>query len=110
MAHLLREVRHYRGYIHLKTIPDASDDLTERAGRSADRLSINIELPTPTAMAELAPEKNAVGIRRSMARIKFKLDDAHEKCKQAKKVMSVAGLKPARAKAPRFSPAGHSAQ
>lgn len=110
VARQLREVHHFRGYIHLKTIPDASDDLIERAGRYADRLSINIELPTPTAMAELAPEKDSVGIRRSMARIKLKLDDVQEQRKQAKKVVSAAGLKPARARVPHFAPSGHSTQ
>ena len=46
VARRLREEHSFRGYIHLKTIPDAAPDLLEKAGRYADRLSINIELPT----------------------------------------------------------------
>ena len=46
VARVLREEHDFRGYIHLKTIPEASADLLARAGRYADRLSINIELPT----------------------------------------------------------------
>ena len=45
VARQLRELHHFRGYIHLKTIPEASPELIERAGRFADRISINIELP-----------------------------------------------------------------
>ncbi|MFN3570910.1 MAG: radical SAM protein, partial [Polaromonas sp.] len=46
VARVLREVHDFRGYIHLKTIPDASPELLARAGLYADRLSINVELPT----------------------------------------------------------------
>jgi predicted DNA-binding helix-hairpin-helix protein len=45
VARSLREEHHFRGYIHLKTIPDADERLIEQAGRYADRMSINIELP-----------------------------------------------------------------
>ena len=68
VARVLREDHDFRGYIHLKTIPDASPDLLARAGRYADRLSINIELPTVQGLESLAPEKDSGAIRRSMAR------------------------------------------
>ncbi|MFD1712785.1 putative DNA modification/repair radical SAM protein [Ottowia sp. GY511] len=110
VARQLREVHGFKGYIHLKTIPDASDDLIERAGRYADRLSINIELPTPAAMSQLAPEKDSVGIKRSMARIRLKLEDAKEQRQQASKVVSMPDRPAARAKPPRFAPAGQSTQ
>src|ERR687889_1679203 len=58
VARVLREEHDFRGYIHLKTIPEASAELLARAGRYADRLSINIELPTVQGLAELAPEKD----------------------------------------------------
>ena len=64
VARKLREDHDFRGYIHLKTIPDASDELIAQAGLYADRLSINIELPTAEGLSQLAPEKNNVGIRR----------------------------------------------
>ena len=93
VAKLLREEHGFRGYIHLKTIPDASPELLAEAGRYADRLSINVELPTVSSLATLAPEKDAGGIRRSMGRMKLQIDEAK-----------------AEKKAPRFAPAGQSTQ
>ena len=78
VARVLREEHDFRGYIHLKTIPDASPDLMQRAGRYADRLSINIELPTAEGLAALAPEKNSAAIDRSMARMAVHIQDARE--------------------------------
>jgi predicted DNA-binding helix-hairpin-helix protein len=69
VARVLREDHDFRGYIHLKTIPDAAPELLQRAGRYADRLSINIELPTEQGLAALAPEKDGAAIKRSMARL-----------------------------------------
>ncbi|MBA3624454.1 MAG: radical SAM protein, partial [Methylibium sp.] len=70
VARVLREEHDFRGYIHLKTIPEASAELLARAGRYADRLSINVELPSQAGLDALAPEKNAAAIRRSMARLR----------------------------------------
>jgi predicted DNA-binding helix-hairpin-helix protein len=78
VARTLREVHDFRGYIHLKTIPDASPELLAEAGRHADRLSINVELPTPAGLTALAPQKDAAAIRRSMARLRIHIDDAKE--------------------------------
>src|ERR1700760_4603137 len=58
VAQHLRETHGFRGYIHLKTIPDADPDLLAEAGRYADRLSINVELPSEGALTRLAPEKD----------------------------------------------------
>ncbi len=93
VARLLREEHGFRGYIHLKTIPDASPELLAQAGRYADRLSINVELPTESSLAHLAPEKDLPGIRRSMGRMRLRIDEAR-----------------AEKKAPRFAPAGQSTQ
>src|ERR1700712_4238613 len=68
VARTLRQDHGFRGYSHLKTIPDASPELLTEAGRYADRLSINVELPTEASLARLAPEKDMQGIRRSMGR------------------------------------------
>jgi len=57
VARQLREVHHFRGYIHLKTIPEASPELIEKAGRYADRISINVELPTQAGLDRLAPRR-----------------------------------------------------
>jgi putative DNA modification/repair radical SAM protein len=97
VARTLRVEHDFRGYIHLKTIPDASPDLIAEAGRYADRLSINIELPTETSLTHLAPEKNAGAIRRSMARVRLQLDASKAE-------------KKAKHKPPAFAPAGQSTQ
>jgi putative DNA modification/repair radical SAM protein len=95
----LREQHHFRGYIHLKTIPEADDALITEAGKYADRLSINIEVPEEASLARLAPEKDVRAIRRTMGRLRLKLDEAQEDQKNATK-----------AKPPRFAPAGQSTQ
>jgi predicted DNA-binding helix-hairpin-helix protein len=70
VARKLREEHHFRGYIHLKTIPEASPALIEMAGRYADRISINIELPSEQSVATLAPEKNLARTQDAMAHIR----------------------------------------
>ena len=93
VARSLRKEHRFRGYIHLKTIPEASPELLAEAGRYADRLSINIELPTEEGLAALAPEKRLPGIRQAMGALRLRIDEAK-----------------AEKKAPRFSPAGQSTQ
>lgn len=113
VARCLREDHDFRGYIHLKTIPDASPDLMERAGRYADRLSINVELPTPQALEALAPEKDAGAIKRSMARMAIHIEDAQEARRAQNnqtRVVSMPKSLVRRAKAPRFAPGGQSTQ
>ena len=79
VARSLREDHAFQGYIHLKTIPDAAPELLIAAGRYADRLSINVELPSRTSLGELAPEKDASRIRKAMASVRLKLDEKKEK-------------------------------
>src|SRR5471030_2629092 len=93
VARELREVHQFRGYIHLKTIPDADPALIAQAGRYADRLSVNIELPTQDSVEKLAPEKSVHTIKLAMGSIRRKLDE-----------------KAAEPKSPRFAPAGQSTQ
>jgi putative DNA modification/repair radical SAM protein len=93
VARTLREQHGFRGYIHLKTIPDADPLLLADAGRYADRLSINVELPSETALHTLAPEKSLPRIRQSMGRMRLRIDEAR-----------------AEKRAPRFAPAGQSTQ
>ena len=97
VARVLREEHDFRGYIHLKTIPDASPELMARAGLYADRLSINIELPTIASLRTLAPEKDAQAIRRSMGHLRLKIDESKDK--------TLTGKKPRR-----FAPGGQSTQ
>jgi putative DNA modification/repair radical SAM protein len=79
-ARLLREQHGFRGYIHLKTIPEADPALVEQAGLYADRLSFNIELPRDGSFSQLAPQKNAVSIKRAMGGLRQTLDRAkHER-------------------------------
>lgn len=85
VARTLRETHDFRGYIHLKTIPEASPELIEIAARYADRISINLELPTQKSLDILAPEKNINRTRHAMGRIRTKLDEAHERRKNGDK-------------------------
>jgi putative DNA modification/repair radical SAM protein len=78
IARDLRVTHGFRGYIHLKTIPEASAVLIEEAGLYADRLSINIELPTDAGVEAFAPQKHPANIRRSMGELKGKIDAASE--------------------------------
>lgn len=97
VAKLLRIDHGYNGYIHLKTIPGANDALIAEAGLYADRLSINIELPTEEDLIELAPEKKRQSLEKNMAVVEDKIQET----KSARK----AKLKP-----PAFTPAGQSTQ
>jgi putative DNA modification/repair radical SAM protein len=112
VARRLREEHDFRGYIHLKTIPDAAPELLQRAGRYADRLSINIELPTEGGLVALAPEKDGAAIRRSMARVRVHIDDAQAAAREAARpqVVSLPKARPARAAAAPFAAAGQSTQ
>jgi putative DNA modification/repair radical SAM protein len=103
VARKLREEHHFRGYIHLKTIPEADDALIAEAGQYADRLSINIEMPLETSLAKFAPEKDVRAIRRTMGRLRLRLDETKEANKEAGKTAT-------KAKPPRFAPAGQSTQ
>jgi putative DNA modification/repair radical SAM protein len=76
VARSLRTEHAFFGYIHLKTIPDASPELLDEAGRWADRLSINVELPTQENLDRLAPEKKLVQITGAMGRIAARIDEA----------------------------------
>src|ERR1700741_1379562 len=76
VARSLREDHDFRGYIHLKTIPDADPELIHRAGLHADRLSINVELPTKAGLKRLAPEKYSARIEGAMAGMKHDILDA----------------------------------
>jgi predicted DNA-binding helix-hairpin-helix protein len=110
VARRLREQEHFKGYIHLKTIPDASPELVERAGRYADRLSINVELPSAASLKALAPEKNADGIERTMSRIHLRLQATKEAKREAQAVRALPGAAARAAKPPTFAPAGQSTQ
>jgi putative DNA modification/repair radical SAM protein len=94
VARQLRVEHQFQGYIHLKTIPEASAELIEAAGRYADRLSVNIELPSNAALMNLAPEKSERSIKKTMAAIRVKLDESQEGGRRA----------------PKFAPAGQSTQ
>lgn len=113
VARVLREEHDFRGYIHLKTIPDASPELMERAGRHADRLSINVELPTQEGLAALAPQKDGAAITRSMARMAVHIEDARQARREQANAHPASMPRTAltrRAAAPHFAPGGQSTQ
>jgi putative DNA modification/repair radical SAM protein len=112
VARRLREEHDFRGYIHLKTIPEAAPELLARAGLYADRLSINIELPTVASLQSLAPEKDAGAIKRSMARLRVHIDEARQAQREveAKPITVFPGAGARRAAPPQFAAAGQSTQ
>jgi putative DNA modification/repair radical SAM protein len=93
----LRTTHSFRGYIHLKTIPNASLALLAEAGLYADRLSINIEMPDDAGLQKLAPEKDVLAIKQAMAGIRSTIDEAREPTLQTKRQKH-------------FAPAGQSTQ
>ncbi|HEX2609001.1 MAG TPA: putative DNA modification/repair radical SAM protein [Flavisolibacter sp.] len=97
IARKLREEHHFNGYIHLKAIPGASDDLIKQAGLYADRLSVNIEMPTEQSLKLLAPDKSQKDMLQPMAVVKKEIVANKEERLQFKK-------------APLFAPAGQSTQ
>ena len=97
IARELREVHGFKGYIHLKTIPDADPLLIEEAGKWADRLSINIELPTDAGVKAYAPEKDPNTIRKAMADTRLRREEYAEKTHTGRRKG-------------RFAPAGQSTQ
>jgi predicted DNA-binding helix-hairpin-helix protein len=74
IARKLRTLHGFKGYIHLKTIPDAAPELIREAGLYADRLSINVELPQDQSVRQLAPEKRPETIRATMAQVRLEGD------------------------------------
>lgn len=97
VAKKLRTEHRFNGYIHLKTIPGASNELMHEAGLYADRLSVNIELPTERGLKLLAPDKNRKDMERPMGFITQKLVSTADEQKALRSV-------------PKFAPAGQSTQ
>ena len=97
VARSLREDHDFRGYIHLKTIPDADPELLAAAGLHADRLSINVELPTRAGLQRLAPEKSESRIEGAMGGLSDSIIDNRDAKKKYKS-------------SPNFAPAGQSTQ
>jgi putative DNA modification/repair radical SAM protein len=71
----LRVEEKYHGYIHLKTIPGASDELIKEAGLYADRMSINLELPTEAGLKLVAPEKDHDSVRKPLAFVESQIQE-----------------------------------
>lgn len=97
VAKKLRTEHKFNGYIHLKTIPGASEEIIKEAGLWADRLSINVEMPTEKSLALLAPDKN----RKEMLEPMKVVQNAIIENKEAKRLFK---------SAPMFAPAGQSTQ
>ena len=100
VARTLRVKHGFAGYIHLKAIPNASPELLAAAGRWADRLSMNVELPRQEDLDALAPDKDLVQIGRAMRVIRDGIADAKDESRRAPNASTV----------PKFSPAGQATQ
>ncbi|XUU60344.1 putative DNA modification/repair radical SAM protein [Erythrobacter sp. HA6-11] len=96
-ARILREEHDFRGYIHLKTIPEADPELVHQAGLYADRVSINVELPTDHGLTRLAPDKDSRQIEGALAKTTSDIVEAKDARRRFRH-------------APRFAPAGQSTQ
>ena len=94
---LLREVHRFNGYIHMKSIPGASQELIAKAGFLVDRMSVNLEIPSEENLKFLAPEKDFATV---FAPMKFIQQGMLESVEDKKKFK----------KAPKFVPAGQSTQ
>ena len=97
VAKKLREEENFNGYIHLKSIPGCSDELMYEAGLYADRLSVNIEIPTVSGLKLLAPEKEHKDFTKPMLKVKNEI----VRYKSEKKVIK---------NTPKYAPAGQSTQ
>lgn len=97
VAKKLRLEHKFNGYIHLKSIPGASDELMREAGLYADRLSMNLEIPTESGLKLLAPDKNHQQMIKPMGFVKNELIQYKEEKKKFKST-------------PKFAPAGQSTQ
>ena len=93
----LRQEERFNGYIHLKTIPGASDELLREAGMYADRMSINLEMPTETGLKLLAPEKSHAEVKKPLKYIQNNITLFESEKALIKSV-------------PKFVPAGQSTQ
>lgn len=97
VAEMLRNEERFGGYIHLKVIPGASSELIRRAGLAADRISVNIELPSSESLHRLAPQKSKESILAPMKLIGSQIGTSLVERNKSRK-------------APRFAPAGQSTQ
>lgn len=97
VAKKLRTEHKFNGYIHLKSIPGASDELMREAGLYADRLSVNLEMPTEEGLKLLAPDKDRKDMIQPMGFLRNEIIQRAEEKKLFKK-------------APMFAPAGQSTQ
>lgn len=97
VAKKLRTEHNFNGYIHLKSIPGASDDLMKEAALYADRLSVNLEIPTESGLKLLAPDKNREDMLQPMRIVQKGI----QQYKDEKKIIR---------SVPKFAPAGQSTQ
>ncbi len=93
----LRKVHHFQGYIHVKAIPGASQELIQQTGFLADRMSVNLELPTAESLRALAPHKTRKNILAPMRLVQNRMSENKQEIQLYRN-------------APRFVPAGQSTQ
>ncbi|MEM6738232.1 MAG: putative DNA modification/repair radical SAM protein [Bacteroidota bacterium] len=90
IAKKLRLEERFNGYIHLKIIPGASEEVMEEAGMYADRLSVNLEIPAERSLKEIAPEKDHASVYQPMNWLTRRIDEYREDRKKYRKVKSFA--------------------
>ncbi|UII25031.1 putative DNA modification/repair radical SAM protein [Fulvivirga maritima] len=97
IAKSLRTEHHFNGYIHLKIIPGCSEEVMEEAGLYADRLSVNLEIPTERSLKKIAPEKNHTSVYTPMNYLTGRISLYNDEKRRFKN-------------APKFAPGGQSTQ
>lgn len=111
VARTLRREEHYLGYVHLKIVPEADPALLDEAARWADRVSVNVELPSQARLDRLAPGRRLATMTRAMDRLRDGIADAHEGWRWR---VRGGGLWPdrvfANGRIPRYAPAGQVTQ
>jgi putative DNA modification/repair radical SAM protein len=108
VARTLRRDHGFAGYIHLKIIPNAAPELVAEAGRWADRVSVNVELPRQEDLDRLAPDKELVQIRRAMDGLRAGIDEAKTESRKPESRKAEGGTVASRIA--QFAPAGQSTQ
>lgn len=107
---ILRETYAFRGYIHAKAVPGTSPELIERLGHLADRLSVNLELPSRESLAALAPRKSRHDLIAPMKQIKGSIAEDRDTRALVGKNTTYYSQAPLAKKSRAFAPAGQSTQ
>ncbi|HZF68847.1 MAG TPA: radical SAM protein, partial [Gemmatirosa sp.] len=110
VARLLRREQHYLGYVHLKVVPEADPALIDEAARWADRVSVNVELPSQRRLDALAPGRRLATMTRAMDRLRDGITDAYDGWRWRQRTVGWPLRGSGGGRLPRYAPAGQVTQ